>query len=149
LSVLFPRMMFFTKVWVLIKRTPFFELAFVTRYRKVQSGAGFQHPAATLQSHISGPGFEKSASRAITYCVLSRCCSNEARRLLRRRWDAPYHRQECLWLYQRAPCLGQTERQQGICRRPGGSHVGLHTGIDFNIDESWMKEEIFKISERL
>jgi len=89
---------------------------------------------------------------AITYCVLSRCCSNEPRRLLAASVGCAVPTDRNTYGYiSEHHSFGQTERQAGdYAEDLAAAMLASTLGIDFNIDESWdEKKEIFKISGKI
>lgn len=89
---------------------------------------------------------------AITYCVLSRCCSNEPRRLLAASVGCAIPTDRNAYGYiSEHHSFGQTERQAGdYAEDLAAAMLASTLGIDFNIDESWdEKKEIFKISGKI
>ena len=89
---------------------------------------------------------------AITYCVLSRCCSNEPRRLLAASVGCAIPTDKNAYGYiSEHHAFGQTERQAGdYAEDLAAAMLASTLGIDFNIDESWdEKKEIFKISGKI
>ena len=89
---------------------------------------------------------------AITYCVLSRCCSNEPRRLLAASVGCAIPADKGTYGYiSEHHAYGQTEKQAGeYAEDLAAAMLASTLGIDFNIDESWdEKKEIFKISGKI
>lgn len=89
---------------------------------------------------------------AITYCVLSRCCSNEPRRLLAASVGCAIPADKRTYGYiSEHHSFGQTEKQAGeYAEDLAAAMLASTLGIDFNIDESWdEKKEIFKISGKI
>jgi arginine decarboxylase len=89
---------------------------------------------------------------AITYCVLSRCCSNEPRRLLAASVGCAIPADKRTYGYiSEHHAFGQTEKQAGeYAEDLAAAMLASTLGIDFNIDESWdEKKEIFKISGKI
>ena len=89
---------------------------------------------------------------AITYCVLSRCCSNEPRRLLAASVGCAIPSDKRTYGYiSEHHSFGQTEKQAGeYAEDLAAAMLASTLGIDFNIDESWdEKKEIFKISGKI
>jgi len=97
-------------------------------------------------------GLKELAPGAITYCVLSRCCSNEPRRLLAASVGCAIPADKRAYGYiSEHHSFGQTERQAGdYAEDLAAAMLASTLGIDFNIDESWdEKKEIFKISGKI
>lgn len=89
---------------------------------------------------------------AITFCVMSRCCSNEPRRLLAASVGCAIPADRNTYGYiSEHHSFGQTEKQTGEYSEDLAAAMLASTlGIDFNIDESWdEKKEIFKISGKI
>jgi arginine decarboxylase len=154
LSVLVPRMMFFTKGAGSHKEELHsFELAL--------RDAGIEKCNLVQVSSILPPnckvisrarGLESLQPGAITYCVLSRCCSNEPRRLLAASVGCAIPTDKHAYGYiSEHHSFGQTERQAGdYAEDLAAAMLASTLGIDFNIDESWdEKKEIFKISGKI
>lgn len=149
-----PRMIFFTKgVGNHKEELHSFELAL--------RDAGIEKCNLVQVSSILPPGC-KVISRerglrelqpgAITYCVLSRCCSNEPRRLLAASVGCAIPADKTTYGYiSEHHSFGQTERQAGdYAEDLAAAMLASTLGIDFNIDESWdEKKEIFKISGKI
>jgi len=154
LSVLVPRMMFFTKgVGTHKEELHSFELAL--------RDAGIEKCNLVQVSSILPPhckvisraqGLKSLLPGAITYCVLSRCCSNEPRRLLAASVGCAIPTDKKAYGYiSEHHSFGQTERQAGdYAEDLAAAMLASTLGIDFNIDESWdEKKEIFKISGKI
>jgi len=89
---------------------------------------------------------------AITFCVMSRCCSNEPRRLLAASVGCAIPAAKNAYGYiSEHHSFGQTERQAGdYAEDLAAAMLASTLGIDFNVDESWdEKKEIFKISGKI
>lgn len=89
---------------------------------------------------------------AITYCVLSRCCSSEPRRLMAASVGCAIPTDRNAYGYiSEHHSFGQTERQAGdYAEDLAAAMLASTLGIDFDIDESWdEKKEIFKISGKI
>lgn len=102
---------------------------------------------------ISRPqGFAALQSGAITYCVMSRCCSNEPRRLIAASIGCaiPADRKAYGYISEHH-AFGQNEKQAGdYAEDLAAAMLASTLGIDFNVDESWdEKKEIFKISGKI
>ena len=154
MSVLVPRMMFFTKgVGTHKEELHSFELAL--------RDAGIEKCNLVQVSSILPPhckvisraqGLKSLLPGAITYCVLSRCCSNEPRRLLAASVGCAIPTDKKAYGYiSEHHSFGQTERQAGdYAEDLAAAMLASTLGIDFNIDESWdEKKEIFKISGKI
>jgi arginine decarboxylase len=97
-------------------------------------------------------GLSELKPGAITYCVLSRCCSNEPRRLLAASVGCAIPADKRAYGYiSEHHSFGQTEKQAGeYAEDLAAAMLASTLGIDFNIDESWdEKKEIFKISGKI
>ena len=97
-------------------------------------------------------GLKELKPGAITYCVMSRCCSNEPRRLLAASVGCAIPADKKTYGYiSEHHSFGQTERQAGDYSEDLAAAMLASTlGIDFDIDESWdEKKEIFKISGKI
>jgi len=89
---------------------------------------------------------------AITFCVMSRCCSNEPRRLLAASVGCAIPTDKNAYGYISAHhSFGQAERQAGnYAEDLAAAMLASTLGINFNVDESWNeKKEIFKISGKI
>lgn len=89
---------------------------------------------------------------AITYCVMSRCCSNEPRRLLSSSVGLAIPADKKAYGYiSEHHAFGRTEKETGeYAEDLAAAMLASTLGIDFNIDESWdEKKEIFKISGKI
>ena len=102
---------------------------------------------------ISRPqGLHEIKPGAITYCVMSRCCSNEPRRLLAASVGLAIPRDRQAYGYiSEHHAFGQTERQAGdYAEDLAAAMLASTLGIAFNVDESWdEKKEIFRISGKI
>ncbi len=99
-----------------------------------------------------GMGLKELQAGSITYCVMSRCSSNEPRRLLAASIGCAIPTDRNAYGYiSEYHAFGQTERQAGDHAEDLAAAMLASTlGIDFNIDESWdEKKEIFKISGKI
>lgn len=97
-------------------------------------------------------GLQQLKPGAITFCVMSRCCSNEPRRLLAASVGCAIPADKKAYGYiSEHHAFGQTERQAGDYSEDLAAAMLASTlGIDFNVDESWdEKKEIFKISGKI
>jgi arginine decarboxylase len=149
-----PRMIFFTKgVGTHKEELHSFELAL--------RDAGIEKCNLVQVSSILPPdckviskarGLSELEPGAITYCVLSRCCSNEPRRLLAASVGCAIPADKTTYGYiSEHHSFGQTERQAGdYAEDLAAAMLASTLGIDFDIDESWdEKKEIFKISGKI
>jgi arginine decarboxylase len=97
-------------------------------------------------------GLKELVPGAITYCVLSRCCSNEPKRLLAASVGCAIPADKSSYGYiSEHHAYGQTEKQAGDYGEDLAAAMLASTlGIDFDVDESWdEKKEIFKISGKI
>jgi len=154
LSILVPRMIFFTKgVGTHKEELHSFELALrdagIEKCNLVQVSS-ILPPKCKVISRTQG--LKSLQPGAITYCVMSRCCSNEPRRLLAASVGCAIPTDENAYGYiSEYHAFGQTERQAGdYAEDMAAAMLASTLGIDFNIDESWdEKKEIFKISGKI
>ena len=89
---------------------------------------------------------------AITFCVMSRCCSNEPGRLLAASVGCAVPTDKRAHGYiSEHHAFGQTGRQAGeYAEDLAAAMLASTLGIDFNVDESWdEKREIFRISGKI
>ncbi len=102
---------------------------------------------------ISKPlGLKGLVPGAITYCVMSRCCSNEPKRLLAASVGCAIPADKSSYGYiSEHHAFGQTEKQAGdYAEDLAAAMLASTLGIDFNVDESWdEKKGIFKISGKI
>ncbi|MDD5711997.1 MAG: arginine decarboxylase, pyruvoyl-dependent [Smithellaceae bacterium] len=97
-------------------------------------------------------GLKELRPGGITFCVLSRCSSNEARRLLAASVGCAIPADKNAYGYiSEHHSFGQTEKQAGdYAEDLAAAMLASTLGIDFNLDESWdEKKEIFKISGKI
>ncbi|PKN35822.1 MAG: arginine decarboxylase, pyruvoyl-dependent [Deltaproteobacteria bacterium HGW-Deltaproteobacteria-19] len=97
-------------------------------------------------------GLKEIRPGAITYCVMSRCCSNEPRRLLAASVGLAVPKDKRAHGYiSEHHAFGQTEKQAGdYAEDLAAAMLASTLGIDFNMDESWdEKKEIFRISDKI
>jgi arginine decarboxylase len=97
-------------------------------------------------------GLKELQTGAITFCVMSRCCSNEPRRLLASAVGLAIPADKKAYGYiSEHHAFGKTEKEAGDHAEDLAAAMLASTlGIDFNIDESWdEKKEIFKISGKI
>ena len=89
---------------------------------------------------------------AITYCVMSRACSSEPKRLLAASVGCAVPADRSLYGYiSEHHAFGQTGKQAGdYAEDLAAAMLASTLGIDFNVDESWDdKKEIFRISGKI
>ena len=97
-------------------------------------------------------GLKRLRPGAITFCVMSRCCSNEPKRLLAASVGCAIPADKTSYGYiSEHHAFGMTEKQTGDHAEDLAAAMLASTlGIDFNVDESWdEKKEIFKISGKI
>lgn len=97
-------------------------------------------------------GLKKLKPGSITFCVMSRCASNEPRRLLAASIGCAIPADRAMYGYiSENHAFGQTERQAGdYVEDLAAAMLASTLGIDFNLDESWDdKKELFKISGKI
>ena len=97
-------------------------------------------------------GLNEIKAGAITYCVMSRCFSNEPRRLLAASVGCAIPADKRAYGYiSEHHAFGQTEKQAGdYAEDLAAAMLASTLGIDFNVDESWdEKKEIFRISGKI
>ncbi len=97
-------------------------------------------------------GLKEMKAGALTYCVMSRCCSNEPRRLLAASVGCAIPADQKAYGYiSEHHAYGQTEKQAGdYAEDLAAAMLASTLGIDFNVDESWdEKKEIFRISGKI
>jgi arginine decarboxylase len=97
-------------------------------------------------------GLKELQTGAITFCVMSRCCSNEPRRLLASSVGLAIPADKKAYGYiSEHHAFGRTEKETGDYSEDLAAAMLASTlGIDFDIDESWdEKKEIFKISGKI
>ncbi len=149
-----PRKMFFTKgVGTHKEELHSFELAL--------RDAGIEKCNLVQVSSILPPGCKVISKTqgvkelqpgAITYCVMSRCCSNEPRRLLASAVGLAIPADKNAYGYiSEHHAFGRTEKETGdYAEDLAAAMLASTLGIDFDIDESWdEKKEIFKISGKI
>lgn len=123
--------------------------------------AGIEKCNLVMVSSIFPPGC-KVISRAkglkelkpgeITYCVMSRNCSNEQRRLIAASVGCAIPADENAYGYiSEHHAFGQTSEDAGdYAEDLAAAMLASTLGIDFDVDASWdEKEEIFKISGKI
>ena len=97
-------------------------------------------------------GLKELIPGAITYCVMSRCCSNEPKRLLAASVGCAIPAEKSSYGYiSEHHAYGQTEKQAGdYAEDLAAAMLASTLGIDFDVDESWdEKKELFKISGKI
>ncbi|MBN1614030.1 MAG: arginine decarboxylase, pyruvoyl-dependent [Deltaproteobacteria bacterium] len=121
----------------------------IEKYNIVQVSSIFP-PGCKMISKAQG--LKQLIPGAITYCVLSRCCSNEPKRLLAASVGCAIPADKSSYGYiSEHHAYGQTEKQAGdYAEDLAAAMLASTLGIDFNVDESWdEKKEIFKISGKI
>jgi arginine decarboxylase len=106
-------------------------------------GCRFISKAAAIREILPGD---------ITFCVMSRCCSDEPGRLLAASIGCAVPVDKTAYGYiSEYHAFGQTERQAGEHAEDLAAAMLASTlGIDFNVEESWdEKREIFRISGKI
>lgn len=154
MAVFVPKMMFLTKgVGSHKEELHSFELALrdcgIEKFNLVQVSS-ILPPNCKVVSKTKGLSHLRPGS--ITYCVLSRCCSNEPRRLLSASVGLAIPADKNAYGYiSEHHAFGQTEKQTGeYAEDLAAAMLASTLGIDFDIDESWdEKKEIFKISGKI
>jgi arginine decarboxylase len=97
-------------------------------------------------------GLKELIPGAITYCVMSRCCTNEPKRLLAASVGCAIPADKASYGYiSEHHAYGQNEKQAGdYAEDLAAAMLASTLGIDFDVDESWdEKKEIFKISSKI
>lgn len=97
-------------------------------------------------------GLKKLKPGEITFCVMSRCASNEPRRLLAASIGCAIPADKEAYGYiSEHHAFGMTERQAGdYAEDLAAAMLASTLGIDFNVDESWdEKKDFFKISDKI
>ncbi len=154
MAVFVPKMMFLTKgVGTHKEELHSFELALrdcgIEKFNLVQVSS-ILPPNCKVVSKAKGLSHLSPGS--ITYCVLSRCCSNEPRRLLSASVGLAIPADKNAYGYiSEHHAFGQTGKQTGeYAEDLAAAMLASTLGIDFDIDESWdEKKEIFKISGKI
>lgn len=149
-----PRAVFLTKgVGAHKEELHSFELALrdagIEKYNLVTVSSIFP-PGCCMISKVQG--LKRLQPGAITYCVMSRCCTNEPRRLLAASVGLAIPADKRTYGYvSEHHAYGQTERQAGdYAEDLAAAMLASTLGIDFNVDESWdEKKELFKISGKI
>ena len=149
-----PKEIFFTKgVGVHKDRLASFELALrkagIEKCNLVQVSS-IMPPGCKIISRKEG--LKKLQPGAITFCVMSRCCSNEPKRLISASVGCAIPVDKKTYGYiSEHHAFGFTERQTGdYAEDLAAAMLASTLGIDFDIDESWdEKKELFKISGKI
>ena len=97
-------------------------------------------------------GLKRLQPGAITFCVMSRCCSNEPKRLLAASVGCALPQDTSAYGYiSEHHSFGFTEKQTGdYAEDLAAAMLASTLGIDFSVDESWdEKKELFKISGKI
>lgn len=97
-------------------------------------------------------GLKKLLPGAITFCVMSRCCSNEPHRLISAAVGCAIPVDKRTYGYiSEHHSFGYNERQTGdYAEDLAAAMLASTLGIDFNVDESWdEKKKLFKISGKI
>lgn len=97
-------------------------------------------------------GMKELRPGAITYCVMSRCSSNEPRRLIAASVGCAIPADKTMYGYiSEYHAFGQTAKQAGeYAEDLAAAMLASTLGIDVDIDAAWNeKEEIFKISGKI
>lgn len=97
-------------------------------------------------------GLKELTPGAITYCVMSRCTTNEPKRLLAASVGCAIPADKSSYGYiSEHHAYGQNEKQAGdYAEDLAAAMLASTLGIDFDVDESWdEKKEIFKISSKI
>jgi len=149
-----PKKMFFTKgVGSHKEELHSFELALrdadIEKCNLVQVSSIFP-PGCKVISRKQG--MKELNHGAITYCVMSRCSSNEPRRLIAASIGCAVPADKSMYGYiSEHHAYGQTGKQAGeYAEDLAAAMLASTLGIDFDIDAAWNeKEEIFKISGKI
>lgn len=154
MEILVPRQFFLTKgVGVHREELHSFELALrdagIEKCNLVQVSS-ILPPGCRMIS--KGRGLKLLQPGAVTYCVMSRCCSCEPRRLIAASIGCAIPADRNVYGYiSEQHAFGQTEKQAGdYAEDLAAAMLASTLGIDFNVDEGWdEKKEIFKISGKI
>ena len=149
-----PRELFFTKgVGTHREQLHSFELALrdagIEKCNLVQVSS-IMPPDCHILSRAEG--LKKLQPGAITFCVMSRCCSDEPRRLISASIGCAIPVDKKAYGYiSEHHAFGFTERQTGdYAEDLAAAMLASTLGIDFNVDESWdEKKKLFKISGKI
>jgi len=153
-NVLVPSKIFFTKgVGTHREELHSFELALrdagIEKFNLVQVSSIFP-PGCKVISRQSG--LEQLKPGAMVFCVMSRCCSNEPRRLLAASIGCAIPADKNAYGYiSEHHSFGQNEKHAGdYAEDLAAAMLASTLGIDFDVDEGWdEKKEIFKISGKI
>lgn len=154
MKIFVPKKMFFTKgVGHHKEELHSFELALrsagIEKYNLVKVSSIFP-PGCKMISKVQG--LKELIPGAITHCVMSRCCSNEPRRLLAASVGCAIPADKSAYGYiSEYHAFGRKGTEVGDYSEDLAAAMLASTlGIDFDIDESWdEKREIFKISGKI
>ena len=97
-------------------------------------------------------GLKKLHPGVISFCVMSRCCSDEPHRLISASIGCAIPVDKKAYGYiSEHHAFGYTERQTSdYAEDLAAAMLASTLGIDFNVDESWdEKKELFKISGKI
>ncbi len=149
-----PKKLFFTKgVGTHREQLHSFELALrdagIEKCNLVQVSS-IMPPGCRIISRMAG--LKKMQPGAITFCVMSRCCSDEPKRLISASVGCAIPVDKKAYGYiSEHHAFGYTERQTGdYAEDLAAAMLASTLGIDFNVDESWdEKKELFKISGKI
>lgn len=97
-------------------------------------------------------GLKKLLPGAITFCVMSRCCSNEPHRLISASVGCAIPVDKKTYGYiSEHHSFGYNERQTGdYAEDLAAAMLASTLGIDFNVDKGWdEKKQLFKISGKI
>ena len=149
-----PKKLFFTKgVGTHREQLHSFELALrdagIEKCNLVQVSS-IMPPGCRIISRAEG--LKNLQPGAITFCVMSRCCSDEPRRLISASIGCAIPVDKTTYGYiSEHHAFGYTERQMGdYAEDLAAAMLASTLGIDFNVDESWdEKKELFKISGKI
>jgi len=154
MNILVPKKIFFTKgVGTHKDELHSFERALrdagIEKCNLVQVSSNFP-PGCKVISKTQG--LKEIIPGCITYCVLSRCCTNEPKRLLVASVGCAIPADKSSYGYiSEHHAFGQNEKQAGdYAEDLAAAMLASTLGIDFDVDESWdEKKEIFKISGKI
>jgi arginine decarboxylase len=149
-----PKKLFFTKgVGTHREQLHSFELALrdagIEKCNLVQVSS-IMPPGCKIISRTEG--LKKLLPGEITFCVMSRCCSNEQHRLISASVGCAIPVDKSAYGYiSEHHSFGYNERQTGdYAEDLAAAMLASTLGIDFNVDESWdEKKELFKISGKI
>jgi len=154
LKIFVPQKIFFTKgVGVHKEELHSFELALrdagIEKFNLVYVSSIFP-PGCRMISR--GKALRELIPGGITYCVMSRCSSNEPNRLLAASVGCAVPADLSQYGYiSEHHAFGQTEKQAGdYAEDLAAAMLASTLGIDFDVDKSWdEKKEVFKISGKI